>query len=120
VPGIARYLLSAIRTINGAAGLVAPRLVAGKLGATPENDAAALYPLRLFGVRTVLLGVELLSRNPEVRRHAVNTAVLIHATDTVSAALGGLRGELPRSVSARLTILSGLNTGLALLARRSR
>ena len=29
------------------------------------------YPFRMFGVRTILIGVDLLARDPEVRRHAV-------------------------------------------------
>jgi hypothetical protein len=114
----ARILLAAVRLANGTAGLLAPRVLAGRL-TTPETEAAALYPFRLFGVRTILIGAELLSRDPEVRRRALNAAVLIHASDTAAAVLGGRSGDLPAATARRLTVLSGLNTVLALTARRA-
>jgi hypothetical protein len=114
----ARVLLAGVRIANGAAGLVAPHLLAKRVAADPEASTTAHYPFRLFGVRTVIIGAELLSRDPEVRARAVQVALPIHAFDTLSAALGGLRGELPRRAAVTLTILSGTNTLLALLARR--
>ena len=110
-------LLAAIRLANGTAGLVAPRVLAGRL-TTPESEAAALYPFRLFGARTILIGAELLARDPRVRRRALRAGVLIHASDTAAAFLGGRSGELPAPVAKRLTALSGLNTLLALTAWR--
>ena len=112
----ARVLLAAVRIANGAAGLVAPHLLARRLaaGAAPT----AHYPFRLFGVRTVIMGAELLAQDPHVRARAVQVALPIHALDTLSAAVGGLRGELPRRPAVLLTLLSGTNTLLALLARR--
>lgn len=72
-----------------------------------------------MGIRTAIIGAELLSRDPELREKAVRIALPIHATDTVSAALGGLLGEVPKRTSISLTLLSGTNTVLALLARRT-
>jgi hypothetical protein len=72
-----------------------------------------------MGVRTVIIGTELLARDPELREKAVRIALPIHATDTVSAALGGLRGDVPKRTSIMLTLISGTNTVLALLARRT-
>jgi hypothetical protein len=113
----ARVALAAIRIFNGAVGLVAPTVAARRIGAAP--DAAPSYPWRLFGVRTVIIGAELLSRDRELREKAVRIALPIHAIDTASAALGGLLGESPRRQSIMLTLVSGTNTVLALLARRT-
>jgi hypothetical protein len=113
----ARVLLAAIRLANGTAGLIAPRILAGRL-TTPETEGAAIYPFRLFGVRTILIGAELLARDRGVRRRALNAGVLIHASDTAAAFLGGRSGELPAPMAKRLTALSGLNTLLALTAWR--
>ena len=46
-------------------------------------------------------------------------ALPIHASDTASAALGGLLGETSKRTSIMLTAISGTNTVLALLARRT-
>jgi hypothetical protein len=113
----ARVALAGIRILNGAVGLVAPAVAARRIGAPP--DAAPLYPWRLFGVRTVIIGAELLSRNPDLREKAIRIALPIHAVDTASAALGGLLGETAKRTSVALTLLSGSNTVLALLARRT-
>jgi hypothetical protein len=98
--------------------LLAPRVVARRLGATPETEAAAIYPLRLFGVRTILVGAELLLRDRRLRKRALDAGLVIHASDTVAALLGGLRNELPRRTATRLTVLSAANTALALVAQR--
>ncbi len=112
----ARVTLAAVRIFNGAMGLVAPAVAARRIG-TPEG--APLYPWRMFGIRTVIIGAELLSRDPELRDRAVRLALPIHASDTASAALGGLLGETSRRNSLVLTAISGTNTVLALLARRT-
>lgn len=107
--------LAAIRIFNGAVGLAAPAVAARRIGATPASH----YPWRLMGVRTVIIGAELLSRDPELRAKAVRVALPIHAVDTVSAALGGLLGETSKRTSVLLTAISATNTVLALLARRT-
>lgn len=112
----ARLALAAVRLLNGAIGLVAPAVAARRIG-TPEG--APLYPWRMFGIRTVIIGAELLSRDPELRGKAVRLALPIHASDTASAAIGGMLGETSRRTSLMLTAISGTNTLLALLARRT-
>ena len=112
----ARVTLAGIRLFNGAMGLVAPAMAARRIG-TPEG--APLYPWRMFGIRTVIIGAELLARDREQRDRAVRLALPIHASDTVSAALGGLLGETSKRTSLLLTAISGTNTVLALLARRT-
>ena len=105
-----------MRLINGAMGLVVPAIAARKIG-TPAG--APLYPWRMFGIRTLIIGGELLSRDPELRAKAVRLALPIHASDTASAAIGGLLGETSKRTSIMLTAISGTNTVLALLARRT-
>jgi hypothetical protein len=113
----ARVTLAGIRIANGAVGLIAPQKLAERLGV--EEDAGPMgYPFRMFGIRTILIGLDLLAGDPVVRRHAVREAVLIHASDTVSAFVTGVTGGLPRKGAAAATAISAINTGLAVLAAR--
>jgi len=112
----ARVTLAAIRIFNGGAGLLAPAATARRIG-TPEGTP--LYPWRIFGIRTVIIGAQLLSRNRGTRERAVRNALPIHASDTISAALGGLLGETSKRTTIMLTAISGTNTVLAFLARRT-
>jgi len=107
--------LGGIRLVNGAAALVVPRFVAARLGV--EGQPGVLYVLRLFGIRTVVLGVELLFLSGERLEQSIRVAPLIHASDTAAAAIGGIRGQLPRRAAVLTTLLSATNTGLALLAQ---
>ena len=117
--GWPRLTLAAIRIVNGGAALVAPRLLARRLGIDPDANRAAIYVLRLFGVRTVIVGAALLDADPAVRAAAVDRAVVIHASDTASAALAGLAGQLPRRAAITATAISSVNVLLSVLARRA-
>src|SRR3954470_3828081 len=113
----ARIALAVIRIFNGAAGLFGPRLLARRLDV---GDAAApmVYPFRMFGIRTILIGADLLARDPAVRRHALRAAVIVHASDTVSALAADASGALPRRSARLTTAISALNLALAVLANR--
>jgi hypothetical protein len=113
----ARVALASIRIVNGAIGLVAPSLLTRRVRPLPAEDAAATYAFRLFGVRTVLLGVDLLSRNRAVRDHAVRAAFPIHATDAITAATLGLTRRVSPRTGMMLTSISTINTLLAMAAR---
>jgi hypothetical protein len=115
----ARIGLAAIRLFNGGVALVAPEAAARRLGAGPEPSPETIYALRLFGIRTVLLGADLLTRNEGARRRALDLALLVHVTDTLAAALAGARGGLPPRTARTLTVVSGTNSLLAALARRA-
>jgi hypothetical protein len=117
-PAAARQTLAAIRIVNGAAGLLAPQLLLRRLGTDTRLDRSGFYPFRMFGIRTVLIGADLLVLQGEQRRRAVQLAVLIHATDTLSAATAGVRGDLPRRVAVVTTLISATNTTLAVLATK--
>lgn len=113
----ARITLACIRIFNGTAALAAPRAFARRLGRAADADGSAVHIARMFGIRTILIGVDLLSSDPEVRRHAQRLALLIHASDTVSAAAAGLSRRLPARSALFATGISAVNVALAALAR---
>ena len=115
----ARYALAAIRIINGLLALVAPSLIIKRFGEEPDKDAAAIYGLRLFGVRTVLIGADLITQQGQPLQHTIRQAVVIHASDTVTAATLGTSGRLRPQMAVPITIISALNTALAIAAWRS-
>ena len=88
----------------------------GAAGAVPSM----VYPLRMFGVRTVLLGADLWRGDDAVREHAVRRAPLVHATDVAAAVLAGAGGKMPRRSAAVAAGISTLNVALSLLAGRRR
>jgi hypothetical protein len=117
VRDLARTALAVVRIVNGTLGLLAPHVLLRRLG-TDREDRSGAYPFRLFGIRTVLIGADLLWPGEGQRRRVVRTAVLIHASDTVAAATAGIRGELPRRAAVVTTVLSATNTALAIVAAR--
>jgi hypothetical protein len=72
----------------------------------------------MFGVRTVLIGLDLLSSDREVRRHALRASLLIHGSDTISAAKAGFTKALTPRAALTATAISGVNVALALIASR--
>ena len=113
----ARIALAGIRIYNGSAGLLTPGKLARRLDV--EEAAGPMgYPFRMFGIRTILIGLDLLSRDPAVRRHALRAAVVVHASDTASAIVTGLTGGLPRRSALITTAISATNGALALVASR--
>ncbi|MER5886387.1 hypothetical protein ABT160_21385 [Streptomyces sp. NPDC001941] len=110
------YGLAGIRLFNGAAGLLAPALLINRLDRGSEPNPAAVYAFRLFGIRTVLLGLDLLTSRDERLRRGLREGVLIHTSDTVTAALLGLRGQLPPRTAVMTTLISATNTALAVRA----
>jgi hypothetical protein len=116
----ARVALAAIRLANGSGALLAPSFYARRMGFDPEEHPPAVYVLRLFGVRTVLIGLELLKSDPAARERALAVAPWIHASDTLAAALAGAGGLLPRRAASTAVAVSGTNLLLAVAAGRGR
>jgi hypothetical protein len=116
----ARIALACVRLVMGGLGLVAPTVLVRRLGVDPAGNTVALYAFRLFGVRNVVLGVALLGPAGPVRDHAVRTAPIIHASDTLAAAVTGIRGPLPRRAAIMIVLISLVNTVLAILASAPR
>ena len=114
---VARYALAGIRLFNGTVALLAPAAMAERLGVKPEAAPAAAYALRLFGIRTVVIGVELLVLEGDDLDRSLRNGVLIHASDAVSAATAGARKQLPATAATTATVISTVNVLLALAAR---
>ena len=111
---VARFALASIRIFNGGTALLAPERLDDRLGL----DRSADYPWRMFGIRTVLMGVDLLSGDTEVRRHALRASVLVHGSDTISAAKAGFTKSLAPRAAFTATAISAVNVALALIASR--
>ncbi len=111
--------LALIRLFNGTAAWAVPEVVLRRLGGDPVRDAAAVYPLRMFGVRTAVLGAELLLARGEQRRRVARRGIVVHGADVLAAAAAGVRGQVPRRVAVATVLLSSVNTGLAIAASRS-
>ncbi|MGW7543081.1 hypothetical protein ACWGKQ_18515 [Streptomyces sp. NPDC054770] len=111
------YLLAGIRLLNGAAGLLVPELLIRRFD--PDRDPpspAAVYAFRLFGIRTVLLGLDLLTDSGEQLREDLREGILIHGSDTVTAATLGIHGQVSPRTGVMTTLISAVNTALAIRA----
>ena len=113
----ARVALAGIRIFNGTAGLVAPTRLARQLE-VEEAAGPMSYPFRMFGIRTILIGADLLARDPAVRRHALRASIVVHTSDAVSAYAAMRSGALPRRAARMTTAISTVNAILAVLANR--
>lgn len=109
----ARIALASIRLINGTVALLAPAAMLRRLGADPEANKVAIYPLRMFGIRTIVLGVQLLIDEPSPQTDKFGVA--IHAVDAATAITAGLRRQLPARVAVLTSGISLTNTALALI-----
>lgn len=121
----ARFALGGVRIVAGTTGLLAPTMIISRFGdGEPAVNAAAVYGLRLFGIRTVLIGADLIRlRGPDLDR-ALWAAPIIHASDTATVLALQRNKQLSPERARPLALISGLNTVLAvtayLAARRSR
>jgi len=121
----ARIALASIRLVNGVLALLAPEVMLRRFEAGQEADPGAgkdpgrvaVYPLRMFGIRTVVLGGQLLAGRSGQRggslRQQGQVGVVIHAADAASAIAAGLRRQLPARVAAVAAGISVTNTALA-------
>jgi hypothetical protein len=120
VSDVARVALAGVRLTTGVAGLVAPGFLVKRLDVDPDSQGAATYVFRLFGVRTVLIGLELLAGSPDGHHAALKRGLLIHASDTTAAVVAGWTGRLPRKGAAMTAAISFGNTLLAAIALATR
>lgn len=109
--------LALIRLVNGFLGLFLPGFLLRRV-APETSGTAAFYPFRMFGIRTVVLGADLLLLKGSALDRARVEAVLIHTTDTACAAVGGIRGDLPRKGAQMTVAISAVNAVLAVIAWR--
>jgi hypothetical protein len=121
IPNVVREwaggLLAVIRLFNGAAAMVAPGALLERLGLNPKTNPGGYYAFRMFGIRTVLIGLELMAWGPAVKERSLRLAPLIHLSDTLLAAYAGWRRQLPPRTAKMATIISAINFLLALIAQ---
>jgi energy-converting hydrogenase Eha subunit E len=120
----ARLLLAGIRLLNGSIALLSPGLITRQLGAGDEEYTTAHYALRMFGIRTILIAIDLLRPAGPARDHAIRIAPIIHASDTAAATLAVRLGTLSTGAALSVITISAVNTLLSLVmqpprARRS-
>ena len=117
--GFAWKALAAIMLTNGTLALFAPRWLAGRLGVRAESQPAAIYVLRMFGIRTVLVAADL-CREPRRRRRALKEGILMHSTDAAAAVVAASLGELPVREGLMAAGISTVNLALCLAGSRRR
>lgn len=115
-----RIALAVVRLFYGTLALFFPQFLARRLGVNPDRYPAILYVFRLFGIRTIVIGAELLSSVATTREESLRTAVVIHASDTLAASWAGIHKQLPLRSAIITTAISAGNTILAFLAQFSR
>ena len=112
---ITKQILAGIRLVNGGLALTVPNVVGGRLGVNTTTSPGLGYAFRLFGVRTVLLGIQLWRTPATAGNHVIRETILIHGADTAAALVVYKMGELPRKGAMLAVGISALNTGLAVL-----
>jgi len=108
-------VLAVIRLVNGFLGLVLPGVLVKRTSEDP-SDTSPYYAFRMFGIRTLVLGADLLLLKDAALERASKEAVVIHSCDTACAAIGGIRGDMPPRAARLAVAISGVNTALAVLA----
>jgi len=113
----AHLILAGIRFANGALALFVPHSLARRLDVDADKSPALLYFERLFGIRTILIALDLVTGDEEELKRALRRGRLIHATDATAAALAGMRGNLAPRPARMTVVISLVNLLLALIAR---
>jgi hypothetical protein len=115
--GYAQYVLAAIRFVNGALALFAPSTLARRLEVDTKESPGILYFERLFGIRTILIALDLVTGDAQETQRAIRAGRIIHASDSVGAALAGLSGNLKTRPAVMTTAISLVNLLLACVAK---
>lgn len=113
----ARWGLAAIRIVNGALALFVPGFLIKQLHVNPKTQGPAKYVFRMFGIRTVMVGLDLLEADELKRARTLRAAPLIHASDVTAALIAGVFGQLPKRAAAKVALISTVNTILAIMAQ---
>ena len=115
--GNAHYVLAAIRFVNGSLALFAPSKLARRLDVDTKESPGILYFERMFGIRTILIALDLVTGDAEQTRRAIRTGRIIHASDATAAALAGLSGNLKTRPAVMTVAISLVNLLLASVAK---
>jgi hypothetical protein len=113
----AHLVLAGIRFVMGTLALLVPQFLAKRLDVDADKSPALLYFQRMFGIRTILIALDLVTGADEDRRRALRRGPLIHACDATAAALAGARGNLAPGPARMTVAISLVNLLLALIAR---
>ncbi|KAA9150789.1 hypothetical protein FPZ12_040440 [Amycolatopsis acidicola] len=112
-------ILAVVRIVNGTLALLVPGLLIGRLDPGREPSPAAVYAFRMFGIRTVLLGLQLLFADGDRLRYALREGALIHAVDAATAVTLGARRKVSVATAVFIIGISASNTALAAAALRT-
>jgi hypothetical protein len=113
----ARFALGSVRLLAGSVGLFAPAMIIHRFGdEEPGRNPAAIYGLRLFGIRTVLIGADLFRLKGRELDRALRAAPLIHASDTATVLALWKNKQLSPERARPLALVSGANTLFAVVA----
>ncbi len=77
-----RVALGRVRLVNGVLGLLVPHVLIRRIDPAEPPSPAAIYGLRLFGIRTILIGADLLRLPGRELDPGRRAAPLIHASPT--------------------------------------
>jgi len=110
--------LALIMLVNGTLGLAAPRFLIRQVGADPDAESGMIYVLRMFGIRTLFIAIDLF-RLPAQREQSLREGVVVHATDAGAAFTAAMLGQLPLRPALMATSISVVNTALAVLGVRA-
>lgn len=113
--GMPKRILAVIRMVNGALALFAPNVLGRRLGVSTRTSPGFGYAFRLFGVRTLLLGIQLWWAPDDPSDPVVRGTIAVHASDTAAAVVVYRLKELPPAGAVMAIGASALNTVLALL-----
>ena len=113
----AHIVLAAVRFVNGTAALFFPRALARRIGVDAAASPGILYFERMFGIRTILIALDLVRGDHETTVRALRVGRVIHAADATSAALAGIRGNVAPRPAVMTTAISLVNLLLAFVAR---
>src|SRR4051794_17298264 len=87
--------LAAGRVVVGIAAWAVPRLFLRASAVDPDANPGASYPVRLFGVRDVALGIGALRTSGAERRRWLQVGLLCDVVDVAAAGLAAKEGALP-------------------------
>ena len=112
-------VLNGGRYAVGGTSLVAPRLAGRVFGIDPEDNPAAPFIGRLFGVRAVLMAWLLSCSHGQERQRQLRAGVVVDVTDALAAVVAARTGQLaPRAAtSAFAAAILEASIGLRLLRR---
>jgi hypothetical protein len=113
----ARTTLHGHQAVQRCRGAVCANDAGPSVGSRSGSQPCPLYALRLFGVRTVFIGAQLLLRDSGVHAHSLRIAPVIHALGATAALIAGERGQLPRRAATTAALISTVITVLAVIAQ---